>query len=73
MDKPISPYSPIADFNLPDKPGCRNSVIECIPPYSFRHIISLTNNEQEIIVNNYYILNAQYSVHYRKHYTVVLI
>ena len=73
MDKPISPYSPLADFNLPDGRVCRNNIYECLPPHSFRHILPLTNNEQEFIVNNCYILNAQYSVHYRKHYTVVLI
>jgi hypothetical protein len=49
IDKPTLPYS--AAVNLKDTNGnCIISATDCAPPHSYRHILSLTDNETQFIV-----------------------
>ena len=54
VDKPIPPYSPITSAQS-DSGTCLNGVAECVPPYSYRHILSLTDDQDEFVVSFYYI------------------
>eukprot|EP00731_Ephydatia_muelleri_P008698 Em0004g1036a len=60
VDKPVPPFVPNIPYSTPTPKGpvCFNHQAQCAEPYSYRHILTLTNDSQKL----QYIVNTQLNI-----------